>query len=74
MTDVSVDASGTFLILGSRRFSTPIWLRDNAADPETRDPGNGQRLIAPGAIPSDLRIASAAVQQTPHSWSTSPRR
>ena len=63
MTDVSVDASGTFLTLGSRRFHA-IWLRDNAADPETRDPGSGQRLIAPGAIPSDLRIASAAVSNT----------
>ena len=60
MTDVSVDPSGAFLTLGSRRFHA-IWLRDNAADPGTRDPGNGQRLIAPGAIPSDLRIASAAV-------------
>ncbi len=60
MTGVSVDPSGAFLTLGSRRFHA-IWLRDNAADPGTRDPGNGQRLIAPGAIPSDLRIASAAI-------------
>ena len=60
MTGVSVDPSGSFLTLGSRRFHA-IWLRDNASDPETRDPGNGQRLILPGAIPSDLRIASAAI-------------
>ncbi len=60
MTEVSVDASGTFLTLGSRRFHA-IWLRDNAADPETCDPGNGQRLIAPGALPNDLRIASAVL-------------
>ena len=63
MTGVRVDPSGAFLTLGSRRFHA-VWLRDNAADPETRDPGNGQRLIAPGAIPADLRIASAAVDDT----------
>ena len=36
-----------------------LWLRDNALDPGTRDPGNGQRLIALGDIPRDTRIDGA---------------
>ena len=36
-----------------------VWLRDNALDPETRAPGNGQRLIAVGDIPRDIRIGAA---------------
>lgn len=36
-----------------------VWLRDNALDPETRAPGNGQRLITLSDIPRDTRIASA---------------
>ena len=48
MTSVSIDPSGRHLSLASDgitcRFHA-IWLRDNAADPETRSPGNGQRLI-----------------------------
>lgn len=39
-----------------------IWLRDNAPDPETRDPGNGQRLIALGDIPADTCISEASVR------------
>lgn len=38
-----------------------VWLRDNAPDPETRAPGNGQRLIALRDIPADVSIASAQV-------------
>ena len=38
-----------------------IWLRDNAQDPATRAPGNGQRLIALRDIPADTRITDAAV-------------
>lgn len=38
-----------------------IWLRDNALDPETRAPGNGQRLITVGDIPTDIRIDAAEV-------------
>ena len=41
---------------GSARFHA-IWLRDNAPDEETRDPGNGQRLITLADIPADTRIA-----------------
>ena len=33
-----------------------MWLRDNAPDPGTRDPGNGQRLITLAEIPVDTRI------------------
>ncbi|THD61653.1 MAG: gamma-butyrobetaine dioxygenase [Phenylobacterium sp.] len=42
-----------------RRFHA-IWLRDNAQDPATRDPGNGQRLITLLDIPAETRIAEAA--------------
>ncbi len=36
-----------------------IWLRDNALDPDTRSPANGQRLITLGDIPADIRITAA---------------
>ncbi|KIC38726.1 gamma-butyrobetaine dioxygenase [Ruegeria sp. ANG-R] len=39
-----------------------IWLRDNALDPETRAPGNGQRLITIGDIPADVSISTAEVE------------
>ena len=39
-----------------------IWLRDNALDPETRAPGNGQRLIALRDIPADTRVKAASVE------------
>ncbi len=62
MTSVTVDLSGEHLTLvtsnSSRRFHA-IWLRDNAGDPETRAPGNGQRLIAVRDIPADTRIDGA---------------
>ncbi|WP_417514844.1 TauD/TfdA family dioxygenase [Minwuia sp.] len=38
-----------------------IWLRDNALDAGTRDPGNGQRLIAIADIPADTRIRHAGI-------------
>jgi gamma-butyrobetaine hydroxylase len=38
-----------------------IWLRDNALDAATRDPGNGQRLITLADIPPDTRLISAAI-------------
>lgn len=38
-----------------------IWLRDNALDPDTRAPGNGQRLITIGDIPSDIAISAAEI-------------
>ena len=41
-----------------RRFHA-LWLRDNARDPSTRSPANGQRLITLQDIPADTRIAEA---------------
>ncbi len=65
MISVAVDLSGKYLTLNSgssaRRFHA-VWLRDNAADPETRAPGNGQRLIALRDIPVDTRIRSAELK------------
>lgn len=40
-----------------------IWLRDNALDPATRDPGNGQRLITLADIPLDTRLSGAAINE-----------
>ncbi|WP_372573386.1 2-trimethylaminoethylphosphonate dioxygenase [Ruegeria jejuensis] len=40
-----------------------IWLRDNALDPETRAPGNGQRLITISDIPADTTISAARIVQ-----------
>ncbi|MDU9005103.1 2-trimethylaminoethylphosphonate dioxygenase [Sedimentitalea todarodis] len=59
MTSVSVDPSGEFLTLRSKKSTYrfhAIWLRDNANDPETRAPGNGQRLIALRDIPAETRV------------------
>jgi len=65
MTDVSIGDGGKHLALtaGGRtnRFHA-IWLRDNAADAETRSPGNGQRLIALRDIDPDTRIAKAEIR------------
>lgn len=62
MISVAVDPSGKYLTLNSgsstRRFHA-VWLRDNATDPETRAPGNGQRLIALRDIPANTCIRSA---------------
>jgi gamma-butyrobetaine dioxygenase len=41
-----------------RRFHA-LWLRDNAQDPETRSPANGQRLITLLDIPRETCIAGA---------------
>ena len=38
-----------------------IWLRDNARDPETRAPGNGQRLITVLDIPEETFIDQAYI-------------
>ncbi len=64
MTSVTLDPSGQVLTLstpqGPRRFHA-IWLRDNAPDPETRNPGNGQRMIALRDLPADTRMTAAAL-------------
>jgi len=44
---------------GERRRFHALWLRDNAQDPETRSPANGQRLITLLDIPRETRIAGA---------------
>jgi [2-(trimethylamino)ethyl]phosphonate dioxygenase len=44
----------------SARFHA-IWLRDNALDPETRSPGNGQRLITILDVPSETMLSHASV-------------
>ena len=46
---------------GTRARFHAIWLRDNGFDPETRDAGNGQRLITLADIPRETRIASASL-------------
>ncbi len=62
MNDVSIIDEGRAILLGSGastlRFHA-IWLRDNAPDPETRDTGNGQRLIALRDIPEDTKVSEA---------------
>lgn len=73
---VSTDPSGSFLTLTSPgsaplRFHA-LWLRDNALDPETRAPGNGQRLITIGDIPRDTAISSARAEADHLSVSFAP--
>ena len=38
-----------------------VWLRDNAQDAATRDPGNGQRLITLADLPDDCGLSDAKV-------------
>lgn len=47
---------------GDRSRFHAIWLRDNAWDPETRSPGNGQRLISLSDIPADTVVSAASVR------------
>ncbi|MCG6901821.1 MAG: TauD/TfdA family dioxygenase [Rhodobacter sp.] len=39
-----------------------IWLRDNALDGDTRDPGNGQRLITLADVAGDTRLSGARAE------------
>ena len=43
---------------GPARFHA-IWLRDNLLDADTRDAGNGQRLITLSDIPADATLSDA---------------
>lgn len=64
MATVSLEDGGQILRLnhgGADQRFHGIWLRDNAQDTETRDPGNGQRLITLADLPRDCRIAQASV-------------
>ena len=64
MSQVSISPDGSILTLATdsaiHRFHA-VWLRDNALDADTRDPGNGQRLITLADIPRNLSLASAEV-------------
>jgi len=67
MNSAEINTDGAILTLTTdnapMRFHA-IWLRDNAPDPETRDAGNGQRLIALRDIPTDTHIVTASVNNT----------
>ncbi|MEH6402608.1 MAG: gamma-butyrobetaine dioxygenase [Sneathiella sp.] len=39
-----------------------VWLRDNAQDPQTRSPVNGQKLMTVSQIPDDIHISKAALK------------
>lgn len=64
MTTVTVESGGKYLTLNidtaSYRFHA-IWLRDNAQDPQTRSPKNGQRLISLLDISPETYIANADI-------------
>ena len=64
MTQVEIlpDGSGISVeVQGERLRFHAIWLRDNAFDAATRNPGNGQRLITLSDIPADTRITEAVI-------------
>lgn len=64
-TDVTHSEDGQILHLAGpdpARFHA-VWLRDNALDPETRDAGNGQRLITLADIPAELTITAARISE-----------
>ena len=67
LTSVEVIDAGSALETrwsdGSRLRFHAIWLRDNALDPETRAPENGQRLITIHDVPEDTRIARADAER-----------
>jgi gamma-butyrobetaine dioxygenase len=62
MLQVGLEDDGTVLTLteggDTARFHA-VWLRDNALDPATRDPRNGQRLVTIADIPPDTRLTAA---------------
>ncbi|MEX0285199.1 MAG: TauD/TfdA family dioxygenase [Paracoccaceae bacterium] len=64
-TNATVEADGRVLRLtitsGSDLRFHALWLRDNARNDATRDPGNGQRLITMADLAPDTIIESATV-------------
>lgn len=59
---VSIAPDGSYLTLFSENAHTrfhAVWLRDNAQDPETRAPLNGQRLITLADIPTGTTLSAA---------------
>ncbi len=65
LTQAAIREAGQVLDLtwadGRQARFDAIWLRDNALDPQTRAPGNGQRLITILDLPADTRLAAATV-------------
>lgn len=65
MTAVNIIENGRVLAItfpdGKTSRFHAMWLRDNALDPETRSPGNGQRLITILDQPARTRIRSASL-------------
>ena len=65
ITSVSVAGDGDILVCRNDRGCDirfhAIWLRDNAPDPATRSPQNGQRMISITDIPPDLTIRAAGL-------------
>ena len=49
-----------------------IWLRDNALDEDSRDPGNGQRKVTLTELPVDTRVLNAQPTGTELSVTFSP--
>jgi [2-(trimethylamino)ethyl]phosphonate dioxygenase len=68
MTTARILDDGTAVELfwtnGGRSRFHALWLRDNAPDPETRSPGNGQRLITILDQPANIRLGSAVVDDS----------
>jgi len=66
MNDVCLDPSGSFLTLqdhaGQNLRFHAIWLRDNAQEPTTISPANGQRLITIDETSSEQTIKSAVIE------------
>ena len=65
LTEAHLTAGGEAVALhwdsgAAARFHA-IWLRDNALDPATRSPGNGQRLISILDVPTDTRITEVQI-------------
>ena len=65
MTHASILNGGDALEIdfedGAQARFHAVWLRDNAIDPETRSPANGQRLITILDQPRDTRITAASI-------------
>ena len=51
-----------------------IWLRDNGQDPNTRDPGNNQKLVTLADIPAETRIEKATISGSMLSLEFAPDR
>ena len=65
VSTIEVLEGGRALSIGWGRGDTArfhaLWLRDNALDATTRNPGNGQRLVSILDIPAATRISDATV-------------